>query len=314
MDNTKLLVGLIETLLGKGRKTSKDNYAFFCPFCGHKKPKLEIGVSTNEKGENPWHCWVCEVKGKTLESLFKKLKAPSDKLFELRTYVRGNNGEMQGKTTEKPILALPKEFISLVKENTKSLTYRQAIAYLKTRNLGREDIVKYNLGYCETGKYANKIIIPSYDKNGILNFFTARSFEKDPGRKYDAPTCNKNEIIGFENLINWKVPVVLCEGPFDALAIRRNVVPLFGKIIPTALKTKLTEMQVKTVYLALDKDAIKQTLKYAEELINLGKEVYIVELDGKDPSDIGFQHFTHLLHQSTPLTFRTILSKKLDFA
>lgn len=314
MENTRLLVGLLETVLGKGKKTSKDNYAFYCPFCGHKKPKLEIGVASSAKGENPWHCWVCEAKGKTLESLFKKVKAPSDKLFELRTYIRGNNGEMQGKTTEKRILTLPKEFISLIKHNPKSISYKQAINYLYTRNLGREDIVKYNLGYCETGKYANKIIVPSYDANGLLNFFTARSYEKDPVRKYDAPICNKNEIIGFENTINWNIPVILCEGPFDALAIKRNVVPLFGKIIPTALKAKLSEIKVKTVYLALDQDALKQTLKYAEELLNLGKEVYIVELDGKDPSEIGFEHFTALLHKATPLNFRTILSKKLEFA
>ena len=314
MDNTQLILGLLETVIGRGKRTSNKNYAYHCPFCNHKKPKLEINLEPNTKGDHPWHCWVCEAKGKSIESLFKRLKVSSDKLFELRTYTREESGEMQGKTKDKQVLTLPAEFITLAKPNPKSLTYRHAIHYLTARGVTIEDVVKYNLGYCETGKYANKIIVPSYGKDGSLNFFTGRSFEKDPAKKYDAPRCDKNAIIGFENLINWEVPIILCEGPFDALAIKRNVIPLFGKIIPTALKLKLAETTTKTIYLALDKEVIDLSIQYAEELINLGKEVYIVELDGKDPSDIGFEHFTTLLHTATPLTFRTILSRKLKLS
>jgi len=312
MENKQLLIGLLETVLGRGKKTSKDNYAYHCPFCNHKKPKLEVNTLTNEKNENFWHCWTCEAKGKTLESLFKRLKVSSDKLFELRTYVKGNNQDNQSKQRDKGGLGLPKEFISLANENPRDLTYKQAMYYLESRGYRYEDIVKYNIGYCETGKYRNRIIVPSYDKTGSLNYFIARSFEKDPTRKYDAPVCNKNEIIGFENLINWNVPIILCEGAFDAMSIRRNAIPLFGKTLSTALKTKLSEMQIKTVYLALDKDVLKQTLQYAQELINLGKEVYLIELEGKDPSELGFEKFTNSLHKASPLTFRTILSKKLE--
>lgn len=308
----RVILGLVESVIGKGRKTAKSNYAFFCPFCGHKKTKLEINLETNEKGENQWHCWACDVKGKTIESLFKRLKVSSDKLFELRTYMREESGEMQGKTIDKRVLSLPKEFISLQKEDPTNIYYTQAMYYLRKRGISIEDIIKYNIGYCEKGKYANKIIIPSYDQAGMLNYFIARSFEKDPIRKYDAPSCDKNKIIGFENTINWNVPVILCEGAFDAIAIKRNVIPLFGKIIPVALKYKLIESHIKTVYIALDKDAIKTSLKYAQELVDLGKEVYLLDLEGKDPSELGFKKFTEQLYNAVPLTFRTFLSKKLN--
>lgn len=314
MENKQLLVGLLETVLGKGKKTSKDNYAYHCPFCNHRKPKLEVNLLTNEKHENFWHCWTCEAKGKTLESLFKRLRVPSDKLFELRTYVKGNNQEIQSKQAGIKVLTLPKEFVSLAKSDPKNLTYRHAIHYLETRGYTLEDIIKYNIGYCETGKYRNRIIVPSYNRDGSLNYFVARSFEKDPARKYDAPTCNKNEIIGFENFINWKVPIILCEGAFDAMSIKRNAIPLFGKTLSTALKSKLSEIEIKTVYLALDNDVLKQTLQYAQELINLGKEVYLIELEGKDPSELGFAKFTQHLHKATPLTFKTILSKKFELS
>jgi DNA primase len=155
------------------------------------------------------------------------------------------------------------------------------------------------------------VVVPSYDKNGQVNYFIARSFEKDPYQKYDAPSIQKTEIVGMEYFVNWSVPVILCEGIFDAIAIKRNAVPLFGKSIPKALMLKLVESQVKTVYLALDKDALKEALTYSEQLINLGKEVYLIQLEGKDPSDLGFENMTKLLQQAKPLTFGEIILKKM---
>jgi DNA primase len=172
-------------------------------------------------------------------------------------------------------------------------------------------IQMYNIGFCYTGHYEHRIIIPSYDSENRLNYFIARSFEKEPYQKYDAPSVNKTEIIGLEYHINWTVPVILCEGVFDAIAIKRNVVPLFGKSITKALMLKLVESQVKTVYLALDKDALKEALTYSEQLINLGKEVYLIELQGKDPSDLGFTSMTELLQKAKPLTFGELMLRRM---
>ena len=74
---------------------------------------------------------------------------------------------------------------------------------------------------------------------------------------------------------------------------------------------KLVESQVKTVYLALDKDALKEALTYSEQLINLGKEVYLIELDGKDPSDLGFTSMTELLQKAKPLTFGELMLRRM---
>ena len=105
---------------------------------------------------------------------------------------------------------------------------------------------------------------------------------------------------------------MLCEGIFDAIALKRNAIPLFGKSIPKALMMKLVQSDVKTVYLALDKDALKEALKYAQQLINLGKDVYLIELNGKDPSDIGFEEMTKYLHHAKQLTFGELLLKKMN--
>ena len=174
--------------------------------------------------------------------------------------------------------------------------------------------MKYNIGYCEEGRYNSRIIIPSYDANGDLNYFIARSIDPHSTKKYDAPKCNKNELIGLEYFINWNVPVILCEGIFDAIAIKRNAIPLLGKTIPRALMMKLVQSNVKTVYVSLDRDALKDALGYAQELLNLGKDVYLIDLKDKDPSDMGFENFTKLVHDAEQLTLGELLYKKLELA
>jgi rubrerythrin len=68
----KMLVTLIESVLGKSRSTARSNAAFKCPFCQHSKQKLEIQIHTNEKKENPWHCWVCGEKANLFYPYLKK--------------------------------------------------------------------------------------------------------------------------------------------------------------------------------------------------------------------------------------------------
>lgn len=307
------LVSTVNSVLGKGKETSGNNYAYQCPFCQHHKPKLEVNLVPNSKGENFWHCWVCNAKGKSLLGLFKKLKVPQDKILELRSILNyaDKKDEEESDITK---IELPKEYKSLLSIQRTDISAKHALAYLKKRGISKEDILKYNIGFCEEGRYKNMIVVPSYNKDGLINYFIARSFEKDPSRKYDSPKCNKNAIIGLEYFINWNIPVILCEGIFDAIAIKRNVIPLFGKTIPKALMMKLVETNVKTVYIALDRDALKDALKYAEELLNLGKDVYLVDLDDKDPSEMGFDKFTSLVHKAEQLTLSELIYKKIELS
>ena len=276
----ELLVNLVNKVLGTSKRTARGNQAYHCPFCNHHKPKLEINFTENKKGHNPWHCWVCGKKGKTIKGLFKALKVSSDKFIELSKLVK--TGSQVEEVIVQNVVELPKEFKQIL--GSKDLKAKQAYTYLKNRNVTDDDIIKYNIGYCNFGRYANMVIIPSYDKDGSLNYFTGRSFEKDPFIKYRNPECSR-DIIPFELFINWDSPLVLCEGPFDAIAIKRNAIPLLGKNIQSNLLKRIVQSTVKKIYIALDTDAIKQALKHCEYLLNQGKEVYLVELDGEDPSD-----------------------------
>ncbi len=303
-----LLLNCLESVLGKSKKTASGNYAFHCPICNHHKPKLEIQLQTNTKGENPFHCWVCNTKGLQLPNLFKKVKTSREKVFELRSILGVSFKQDLEKTNTN--VELPKEFKHLIADT--SLEARQAKAYLKKRGITDTEIIKYNIGHVTSGQYANSVIVPSYDSTYSINYFISRTLNPNASRKYDTPKCNKNEIIGFESLINWDLPIILVEGSFDAIAVRRNAIPLFGKSISQALMLKLVESSVKTIYIALDRDAQKDALNHALTLLNYGKEVYWVDMDDKDPSEMGFETFTEKLHNAQPLTFTDIMIKKLN--
>jgi len=302
----QLLVSLMDSVLGKGKQTSRGNHAYHCPFCKHHKPKMEVNFTENKKGHNPWHCWVCNTRGKTIPNLLKKIEA-YDKIEEAKRLIP--QGSFVEETIVKNDLHLPKEYTPFI-DNPTSLMARHALSYLKKRGVTMEDMIKYHMGYCEEGEYRNMIIIPSYDYKGNLNYFTARSFEKQPFRKYKNPSVSR-DIVPFEMFINWNSPLVLCEGPFDAIAIKRNAIPLLGKNIQTNLMKKIVSSKVEKIYIALDSDAIKSAIKFCEKFMNEGKEVHLLEMNDKDPSELGFKLFTELIQKSTPLTLSGLLAKKL---
>jgi hypothetical protein len=302
------LVALTNSVLGFGKQTARGNYAYHCPLCKHHKPKLEVNMSENSKGENPWHCWVCDKKGKKLYQLFKAVEVPPETMAELKAIVKyvGPETDVQVETK----VTLPKEFKPLTNIQKSNIMGRHALAYIKSRGITEEDILKYGIGYCETGRYANMVIVPSFDERGNINYFTGRSFEKDPSVKYRNPSVSR-DIIPFELFINWELPLILCEGPFDAISIKRNVIPLLGKNIQTKLMKKIVMSSVEKIYIALDKDAQKQALDFCEKLMQEGKEVYLVDMQDKDPSEMGFENFTKLIQETYPLTFSGLLEKKL---
>jgi len=305
------LLNLIETILGRGKILTKPGeISFFCPFCNHYKTKLQINMDNKLKQYGYWKCWVCNAKGRTFHQLFKVIRASRSQCNELNALVGFSPHKKFSDTETKHQLYLPREYQPLyVKQSTPK--YNHAITYLTHRNITFKDILKYNLGYCESGKYNNRIIIPSYDGNAQLNFFVGRSFyeSKMPYRNCDFP---KN-IIGFDLFINWDEPIILVEGPYDAMAIKRNVIPLFGKTILSKLKKKIFEKNVKRIYVSLDTDAMKDSLTIVEEFLNSGIEVYLVNLKEGDPSEIGFQKMIQYINDTEETSFSDLMKYKLTY-
>ena len=306
MDYTFLL-GSIENILGKSHKRARDNYAFHCPFCNHRKPKLEINMATNEEGQNPWECWVCQTRGRSIRSLLKQLKTPREQAQDILKYLpKGSQIEYK----QLSIVELPKEYQPLYTASNTSVIANLVKKYLYERGLTDNDFIKYSIGYCTSGEYGGRVIIPSYSESNQLNFFIARTYDGNY-YKYKNPETSK-DIIFFENFINWKAPIILCEGVFDAIAIRRNAIPLLGKSVTTSLYKKIITSEVQDIYVALDTDARDKAIQIAEQFLNQGKRVFLINLPDKDPSEMGFRTFTQFIQSAEELDLTGIMMHKLD--
>jgi len=302
-----LLVNIVNSVLGAGKSTARGNQAYHCPFCHHHKPKLEVNFTDGQK--NPWHCWVCNKKGTNLVTLLKQANASEDKIAEVKKHVSYKDYRDNAKVVQS--IDLPKEFKPLLELTKSDIKGRQALAYLKKRGVSKADIMRYNIGYCDGGVYDYMIIIPSYSHEGSLNYFVARNYNPHSPVKYKNPPMSK-DTVPFELFINWSSPLILVEGMFDALAIKRNAIPLLGKHIQRELMKKIVTSQVQKIYIALDKDAQNDAVKFCEQLMNEGKEVYLVDLEDKDPSEMGFKAITNLIQKTLPLSQYDLMAKKLQ--
>ncbi len=277
--------------------------AYCCPFCNHHKPKLQINVETQQ-----WHCWVCDAKGKSVFSLAKKLKAAKSIYQELEAIYK-NSKFSKSKYVKDSFVKLPEEYIPMAFLKSDSLSYGHAKKYLNKRGITEEDIIKYSIGYCVDGDYGGRIIVPSYDSNGNLNYFVARSFYNSP-LKYKNPPSPKDTII-FDMYINWNMPVILCEGVFDAMAIKKNAVPLLGKTVQDTLLKNLIN-NTKEVIVCLDADAQDTIYKVTEKLLRNGVKVSRVNLTKGDPSDLGFKVMNFALTKAIPVNEYDLIRQKIN--
>ena len=300
-----LLKRLLESILG-GSKSARggEEAVFNCPSCNHRKKKLTVNLSTQK-----FQCWVCGYKGHRAFKLLKQVSA-SLKAYDILKDIDVQYSFKKSTIAKAPSgsLHLPQGVTPIM--SSSAILSKHALHYLDQRGITQQDVVKYDLHYCEQGELKNMVIIPSYDKDGFLNYYVGRSFDKNAYIKHKLASSTK-DIIGFEMYINWDLPIVLCEGAFDAMAIKRNAIPLFGKRISDSLMTKIIKSNVKKIYLALDEDALKDAFNHAKTFMSYGKQVYLIEMGDKDPSELGFIQFTKLLHNATELTISTLMKKRL---
>lgn len=287
---------ILEEIFGeyKNHNDYRCQVSFDCPVCSYDIKGLDHGDGKGNLEINykygVYKCWVCAETHDThgsIHKLIKKFGTPK----QLKNYIllRPEESEDFKKRTYNTV-KLPKEFVAF-KDASFGMkltpTYKQAYNYIKSRNITDLMLQLYNIGYCASGPYENRIIIPSYDENKNLNYFIARSFLTKSKMKYKNPEAQKEIIIFNEHLIDWEKPIYIVEGAFDSIFIP-NAIPLLGKFMSDHLFMTLYE-KAKKIIIVLDPDAWNDAERLYHK-INCGKlmgKVWIVKLIGnKDIADL----------------------------
>lgn len=298
------ILNLLDNILGSHIQKKDENYAYYCPFCHHYKHKLEIDIESQQ-----WHCWVCNNRGTKIKNLIKKLKNGYGLLSVINEIYPNNYSEQYASDEKSILISLPSEFISLSRVS-KDPDFINAKHYITSRGITKYDIYKYNIGYCDDGIYAERIIIPSYSDSGLLNYFVGRDYTGNNLYSYKNPPLTRN-IIGFDLHINWSEPINLVEGGFDAIAVKRNSIPLFGKFLSKKLRDKILIKNVKELNIILDSDALSSSVKMAEDLFNEGINIKIIISKNNDPAGLGFLKIWDIINNTNVLEYSDLLKFKL---
>ncbi len=269
-------IQILINFLGRYYRSSNETL-FYCPKCQHHKRKLSVNVE-----KNVFKCWICDYNGRDIYRLVRSYGDASD-IAEWKKLSNVIDFAEHEKEKEPEIqVRLPKEFVTLTGKESSPLS-RAARKYLQSRGVTMDQIVWWKMGYCPDGQYANRIIIPSFNLEGDLNYFISRAYD-DNWMKYLNPSSNKDFIFN-ELYLDWNKDITIVEGVFDAIVVG-NAIPLLGSTLreDSYIFQKIVDKCDK-VYIALDEDAKKKESKIGRILTSYGVDVYRV--DTSDFGDVG---------------------------
>jgi DNA primase len=286
MDENDALVELLEDVLGDHglHYPNRGQISFNCPVCddGRNKHNLEVNYI-----DNVYKCWSCGDSegthgplGRIFDKYGNKKQKKLYEVFKPETVVK--------REKKKKTLRLPEGFTLFKDSSTVYPVRRQAMNYLKSRGITDEMIERFGIGFCDKGDHAGRIVIPSYDKKGELNYYIARSWNPMSRAKYKNPEAEKDKIIFWENLIDWKKDVYLVEGAFDGLFLN-NPIPMLGKHMSELLFETIYRNAKGNIIICLDADAWGNSVKLYHELNGgeLWGRIKLIKLpDEKDIADL----------------------------
>jgi DNA primase len=273
-------LSIITGFLGKSYK-SNNEHLFQCPFCKHHKRKFSVNIQ-----RGVYKCWICDQKGRNLYRLVRKFGSQKDR--EAWKAFSGEKTDLNDfeslfeeaeEDSFEQIVEMPPNFHTL----TGNVHFRVPLQYLEKRGITRKDILKWKIGFCSDGPFKGRIIIPSFNENGDLNYFIARTFT-DEYRRYKNPPVSR-DIVFNELYVDFDKEVMIVEGAFDAVKAD-NAIPILGSTIRETSRLFKKIIQNNTpVLLALDPDAKYKANNIKRLFFKYGIEVRELQYD--DERDVG---------------------------
>lgn len=319
-------IEFIHTCFGDIQLTGSNstlNANVICPKCLKTKGNNYSNKKLAIKIDNHYiKCWVCGFKSRNLYSVLAKFKPMFleeyvNKFYSGTTVYDYEQELIDEQNTQLELPAMTVPLVNYLKSNREiPIEAERAIRYLSSRNITVADLwyFKFCISFGENPLYKNRVIIPSHDIEGNLNFFVGRTWLSNNKFRYYNPFIRTSEIIFNEINIDWSDRLTIVEGPFDLTKVNQNATCLLGSILGN--KSRLLEQITKhktPVLLALDSDASSKQLEIAKNLYENDVEVELVLLPEKikDPGSLSsVKEFESL--ESVKFNMDFYLRKKID--
>ena len=298
---------------------SKDgvNLNIWCPFCkDSNKNKLKMVIHLEKCF---YHCWVCDKKGSNISYLFSKIsrnisEASKSVFINRKEKISLFDEEIQEENFE-PVV-LPQGFRFFIQDfNLKNPNVRDVFNYAKKRGISKHKLHILRAGYSLDNNLSRYLILPSYDKNGNLNYYVSRNIDADTSHsfKYKNASVPKKLIIFNEINIDWSLPLTIVEGPLDLLKTNDNATCLLGSALNEEMKLFQEIVKNKTkINLALDSDVYHKTIRIAKLLSSYDIDVDILDTRGsEDVGDMSKERFNEILNNSKNFSEKDSLLAKI---
>lgn len=212
----------VEGIEQKGRK-----FVFRCPICGDSatiKSKKRGFLITNMDGNGAMGCHNCGYKS-SFSNFLKNERIELHRQWiqdifigiSLDDKVEQENIEYVEVNPEEEIVDYSL-FLPLTKVSN-SVIYKKAMEFICTRKVPKK-LARHFL-YCESGRYANRIIIPHYNKDMSYKHFEARDLRTNPWVKYLYPDNWKPNNYNLPNLDLGR-PYFAFEGVIDSMFLNNS--------------------------------------------------------------------------------------------
>lgn len=281
---------LLYDLRGKMDGSRRNILVPNCPFCGHDGYKygIYVGINTGNKRFGMSNCYHCNRRFRTLESTLKALG--KDELIPKET------SQLDGEETDISDVFEDEIDDSLI-EISMPKGYKRCYKhpYLKSRGWNADDYEYFPVGTNRSFERLLKdyVILEIIDDGRQVGYVARSTMSKDEieaiEEKYHHKVLRYRNSVGdntngFSRLLyNYDAidplqthSVILCEGPFDVVALNRklelyenkSIVPIatFGKKISQEQMYKLQKKGVEQVVIGYDNDAKETTAQIAMEL------------------------------------------------
>lgn len=292
----KPIYNILVSFLGESKQgyysEGTEQYQFNCCRCseengGEPDGKHNLEILLSSKRGLKYHCWKCgdtdNMRG-NLGTLIKKYggsllyqqykdevnNIKKSRLYDINLFAE-TEGEFNG--LDDSLIKLPKGCKNI---DLSTIKYKKLTDYLKSRSITQDIIDKFNIQYTDYNiddwTMRCRIIIPSYDSFGDLNFYVGRDFSGKSKTKYKNCDADKKKIIFQESLINWDADVYLVEGAIDVL-YGVNFVSLLGKSLTkdSYLYESLLKKCNANIVICLDGDTTIEETKRIYSMLNFGR-------------------------------------------
>ena len=308
MSTTQDLRSILIKAFGVG-ELSRDgiNYSVRCPLCKdsrREKRKLVIRLD-----DARYHCWVCGAKGTNVKRLIAKYRPDLVDKIENTRFKKNEQQEEE----EETILSPPdgSQLLGVCKSSDPDI--KSTRRYLQNRGLTKSDMLRWRILVCPSGEFRRKVIIPSFDIEGNMNYYVSRTIDDHNKIKYRNAKVSKEKVIFNEIDLKWDREMNLVEGVFDAIKCPENTVPILGSSL--SKRSRLYKMIAKNqtpCIVSLDPDLKTKAFKVAHLLYSTGCDVKVAFADeGNDLGSLSKGQARSILANAQPYSNMMRISHKI---